>query len=65
MFHEIEWELINDPTSAQFRLIESTVAMYIFKHRIFKRHFENLLLQTRALMKLVDEEVQLRRDSRK
>ena len=61
MFHEIEWEFINDPTSARFRLIESTVATYIFKHRIFKRHFENLLLQTRSLMKLVDEEVRERR----
>ena len=60
MFENLGWEYINDPHSELFKQVESTAALYSFKHRLFRDHFENLHARTSILIDKIKEELDSR-----
>lgn len=56
-FHPDDWQWINNPSSLEFRLMEETVAIYHFKHNVFKSYFEQLLPEIESLSQLIEQEL--------
>ena len=57
MFEGSDWRFINDPSSANFKLLEATQAGYYIKYDRFIGHFENLLPKSKALINLITKEL--------
>ena len=60
MFLKDEWNWINDPTSDEFRAIESTVLVYSVKHRTFLRYFNELEISAKNLFEILEMELNTR-----
>ncbi len=58
MFENLGWEYINDPHSDLFKQVESTAALYSFKHSVFSEHFEDLLAKTSLLIDQIKKELE-------
>ena len=52
MKEPIEW--INSPASEQFKIAETTVATYHFKHKIFANYFQELLNEIKTARKMIE-----------
>jgi len=57
LFEGSDWTFINDPSSENFKLLESTQVSYYVKYGILIRHFENLLPKSKALINLIGLEL--------
>ena len=60
MFLKDEWNWINDPTSEEFRAIETTVLVYSVKHRTFLKHFNELGKSAKNLFEILEMELNTR-----
>jgi len=54
MFNKSGWDFINKPTSVEFRLLESVVTQYIYKHASAKVHLEDLKQRSSLLIKKIE-----------
>ena len=57
MFENADWEYINNPDSETFKKVEVTAAVYSYKHDLLLDHFSRLLIQTRMLIEMIDDEL--------
>jgi hypothetical protein len=57
MFDKSEWEYINIPFSDDFKKLESTVAYYMIKHKIFLMYFSDLLQRDKEIVQLIEYEL--------
>jgi len=60
MFIKNEWNWINDPTSNEFRALETTAIYYYAKHTIFIKYFDDLRTSAENLVELIDRELNKR-----
>ena len=57
LFEGTDWTFINDPSSENFKLLESTQTTYYIKYSFFIGHFENLLPKSKALINMISEDL--------
>jgi hypothetical protein len=60
LYEGSDWTFINDPSSENFKLLETTQGAYYIKYGFFTIHFENLLTKSKALIDQVNEELEKR-----
>ncbi len=57
LFRGSDWTYINDPSSEYFKLLENTQANYYLKYDRFLGRYESLLSKSKALLRLVEKEL--------
>lgn len=55
--HENEWDFINDPLSRKFQILEYTLGIYRYKHKIFLDYFRQLKGLSTQLINEIQNEV--------
>ncbi len=58
MFQSYEWEWINDPTSWKFDLFEQTIITYSLKNMILSDYFNEILVEIKELIMLLENEIE-------
>ena len=61
LYEGTDWTFINDPTSENFKLLESTQGGYFIKYGYLIGHFENLLPKAKSLIDQINEELEERK----
>ena len=57
MFYDSDWKFINDPTSHEFKLLESCLANYIGKHFRLLPYYLDLKSRSKSIISMIDEEL--------
>ena len=58
MYHESDWDFINNPRSIAFRLYEEAVYYYYIKQLLLKPMFQDLLDQVNAILAFAEQELE-------
>ncbi len=53
MFRKKDWEFVNNPTSEEFKALESAAAFYYFKETVFEVYYEEMLAEAERLLQSI------------